>query len=91
MSDGLTFTYDPNAAFGARIDDSSVQLNGAPLDPASRTGSRPTASWLTAATRFTVFHEGTNRIGGGDDLQALNTYLGDNSPLAPPPDRIAGI
>ena len=29
---------------------------------------------------FTVFTEGTNRIGGGDDLVALIDYLGANSP-----------
>jgi hypothetical protein len=40
---------------------------------------------------FTVFTEGTNRVGGGDDLQALIDYLEANSPVAPPADRIAGI
>jgi len=40
---------------------------------------------------FTVFREGTNRVGGGEDLAALIRYLAAKSPLGPPPDRIAGI
>ncbi len=39
-----------------------------------------------------MFTEGTNRVGGGDDLVAFIEYLGaNNSPVAPPADRIAGI
>jgi hypothetical protein len=38
-----------------------------------------------------VFTEGTNRIGGGDDLVAFTDYLNENSPVTPPEDRIAGI
>ena len=38
-----------------------------------------------------MFTEGTNRVGGGDDLAAFIDYLGANSPVAPPADRIAGI
>ena len=33
---------------------------------------------------FTVFTEGTNRIGGGDDLAAFTDYLGANSPVSRP-------
>jgi 5'-nucleotidase len=40
---------------------------------------------------FTVFTEGTNRTGGGDDLVALTDFLEASSPVAPPADRIAGI
>ena len=38
-----------------------------------------------------MFREGTDRVGGGDDLEALIDYLGANCPVAPPADRIAGI
>ena len=32
---------------------------------------------------FTVFREGTNRVGGGDDLAALTDYLDANCPRRP--------
>jgi hypothetical protein len=38
-----------------------------------------------------VFTQGTNRIGGGDDLVAFTEYLDVNRPVAPPEDRIVGI
>jgi 5'-nucleotidase len=40
---------------------------------------------------FSVFTEGTNRIGGGEDLEAFITYLEENSPVSPPADRISGV
>jgi hypothetical protein len=32
-----------------------------------------------------------NRVGGGEDLVAFTEYLDENSPVAPPDDRITGI
>ncbi len=89
VSAGLTFTYDGTAPQGSRV--SNVQLNGAPLVPAT-TYKVTTNSFLAdGGDAFTVFREGTNRIGGGDDLDALIAYLGANSPVAAPAGRIAGI
>jgi 2',3'-cyclic-nucleotide 2'-phosphodiesterase (5'-nucleotidase family) len=89
VSNGLTFTYDNTQAQGSRV--SNVQLNGAALVPTT-TYKVTTNSFLAdGGDAFTVFREGTNRVGGGDDLAALIAYIGANSPLAPPADRIAGI
>jgi 2',3'-cyclic-nucleotide 2'-phosphodiesterase (5'-nucleotidase family) len=89
VSAGLTFTYTGTAPEGARVSD--VRLNGAPLVPAT-TYKVTTNSFLAdGGDAFTVFREGTNRIGGGDDLDALIAYLAANSPVAAPGDRIAGI
>jgi 5'-nucleotidase len=41
---------------------------------------------------FAVLVDGTNRLGGEVDLDALVTYFGSNSPIAPgPQDRITSI
>lgn len=92
VSQGFTFTYDPAAPFGNRIDPASIQLNGTVVAPAS-TYRIVTNNFLAdGGDGFTVFRDGTNRVGGGDDLAALTDYLGGpNSPIAPPADRIAGI
>ena len=89
VSNGLTFAYDGTAAAGSRV--SNTQLNGVPIDPAA-TYKVTTNSFLAdGGDAFGAFTQGTNRIGGGDDLQALIDYFGAHSPIAPPPDRITGI
>ena len=41
---------------------------------------------------FSVLPDGTNRLGGEIDLDALVTYFGINSPVAPgPQDRITMV
>ena len=91
VSEGFAFTYNPTASFGDRIDPASITLNGTVLDPAA-TYRIVTNSFLAdGGDSFTVFTEGTNRVGGGDDLVALIDYLGANDPVSPPPDRINGI
>jgi 2',3'-cyclic-nucleotide 2'-phosphodiesterase (5'-nucleotidase family) len=91
VSAGFTFTYDPAAPFGSRVDPATIRLNGVTLDPAA-TYRIVTNNFLAdGGDSFSVFTEGTNRVGGGDDLQALIDYLEANSPVAPPADRIAGI
>ena len=90
VSAGFTFTYDSTATtFGNRVSD--IQLNDVPLDPAA-TYRIVTNNFLAdGGDSFTVFREGTNRIGGGEDLVAFTEYLTSNSPVDPPEDRIAGI
>jgi 5'-nucleotidase len=60
----------------------------------------PAASYRVAANNFladggdgyTVFAQGTNRLGGVVDTDALAAYLGANSPVAPgPQDRIRRV
>ena len=91
VSEGFTFSYNPTAPFGNRVDPASIRLNGTVLDPAA-TYRIVTNNFLAdGGDSFSVFTEGANRIGGGDDLAALIDYLEANSPVAPPADRIAGI
>jgi 5'-nucleotidase len=91
VSEGFTFSYDPAATFGSRIDPDSIRLNGTVLDPAA-TYRIVTNSFLAdGGDSFSVFTEGANRSGGGDDLAVLIDYLEDNSPVDPPGDRILGI
>jgi 5'-nucleotidase len=43
----------------------------------------------TGGDNFTVFNQGTDTLGGDQDVDALEAYIKANSPLAPPvTDRI---
>jgi 5'-nucleotidase len=91
VSRGFTFTYDSAAPFGSRIDPARILLNGIALDPAASYRIVTNSFLADGGDSFTAFTQGTNRIGGGEDLVAFTEYLGENSPVAPPEDRIAGI
>ena len=91
VSEGFTYSYDPAAPIGSRIDPASIQLSGTPLGPGT-TYRIVTNSFLAdGGDLFGVFTQGTNRIGGGEDLVAFTEYLDVNRPVAPPDDRITGI
>jgi 5'-nucleotidase len=91
VSRGFTFAYDPTRPIGDRVDPASIQLSGSPIVPTA-TYRIVTNNFLAdGGDSFTVFTEGTNRVGGGDDLVAFTEYLGENSPVGPPEDRITGI
>jgi len=91
VSEGFSFTFNPAGPEGNKIDPASITLNGEIIDPQG-TYRIVTNNFLAdGGDAFTVFREGTNRVGGGDDLAAFVDYLDENSPVAPPADRIAGI
>lgn len=89
-STGFTYSYSLSAPAGARI--GSMSLNGTAM--ADGTSYRVTMnSFLaTGGDNFTVFNQGTDTLGGDQDVDALEAYIKARSPLAPPAtDRITVI
>ncbi len=82
VSRGLTFDYVTNGPEGDRV--RNIQLNAVALDPAANYQVTVNNFLADGGDSFAAFKLGTNRIGGGDDLAAFNTYLGVHSPVAPP-------
>ncbi|RIK17721.1 MAG: hypothetical protein DCC50_00700 [Acidobacteria bacterium] len=89
VSDGFTYTWDATQPQGERA--SNLALNGTPIDPAA-TYRVSTLNFLQeGGDLFTGFTEGTNLMGGPEDLAALVQYLNDNPGLTAPGDRIEGL
>jgi 5'-nucleotidase len=87
VSDGFTYTWDAAQPVGSKVDPASVRINGVALDP---TGSyRVTVNSFLAAggDNFPVLLDGTNRLGGEIDVDALVIYFGANSPVPPGPQN----
>lgn len=88
-SRSFTYAFDLRQPEGQRIQD--MRLNGQPMsDDASY---RVTINSFLAAggDSFTVFRQGTNPVGGAQDVDALESYiaaLGPSPPPLPPSDRI---
>jgi len=92
ISTGFTYTWSASAPTGSKIDPASIMLNGVPLD--MNAVYRVTVNNFLAdgGDNFTVLREGTDRLGGAQDLDALEAYLTDFSPVPPGPmDRIIQI
>lgn len=84
ISEGFSFAWDASAPEGGKVPDDSVTLNGQSLDPDA--SYRLTVNNFLAAggDGFDVFLEGTNRQGGGGDLEAFLAYFAVHSPVASP-------
>ena len=89
VSTGFAYSWDGTAPVGARVDESTITINGAPISPTGEYRVTVNSFLADGGDNFTVLSDGTDRLGGEVDLDALVTYFGANSPVAPgPQDRI---
>lgn len=93
VSKELTYTWDASKPLGAapgsgaRVVVSTVKINGQSIDLA-KTYRIATLSFLTTGgDNFTVFAQGKTVCSGTIDIDALVTYFGAKSPVAPPAFR----
>lgn len=92
VSEGFTFSHAASAPFGQRIDPASMLLNGTPIDPAGTYRVTVNSFLADGGDGFSVLTDGTNRLGGGDDLTAFVDHPTASSPVAPAPvDRIVEL
>jgi 2',3'-cyclic-nucleotide 2'-phosphodiesterase (5'-nucleotidase family) len=88
ISNGVAFSWSRSAPVGQKIDPASITLNGTPIDPGASYRVTVNSFLADGGDGFTVLTEGTNRVGGGDDLVAFTAYLTANSPVTGPvPNR----
>ena len=81
-SSGLAYSYSLSAPAGSRI--TGLSLNGTAIDPAASYRVTMNSFLATGGDNFTVFNQGTDTLGGDQDVDALEAYIKANSPLAPP-------
>ena len=88
VSEGFTYTWDNAAPNGSKVDPTSIMLNGVVVDPAAQYRVTVNSFLADGGDNFAVLVNGTNRLGGEVDLDALVTYFG-LGPVDPGPlDRI---
>jgi 5'-nucleotidase len=92
VSRGFAYTWDAAAPVGGRVDPSTITLNGVTVDPAASYRVTVNSFLAEGGDGFTVLRQGTDRLGGDVDLDALEKYMQAESPVAPGPrDRILRI
>lgn len=83
VSEGFTYSYSASAPAGSKVDDSSVRLNGVPIQ-AGTTYRVVANSFLSdGGDNFPAFAAGTNKLIGGLDIDGFATYLTASSPYTP--------
>ncbi len=87
VSSGFQYTYDPEGPYGDRVDADSLSLHGEPIDPEGTYRITVNNFLADGGDGFAVLNEGTNRVGGQIDLEALVDYVEANSPIEPPQDQ----
>lgn len=80
ISEGFTYTYDPNAAAGSRITD--MWLDGEDIDPAATYSVTVNSFLASGGDNFGVFNAGAGKQDTGQtDLEAMVDYMDANSPV----------
>ena len=85
VSNGLTYTWDAAKPNTDRVNIADIRLNGQSIG--ATTSYRVTVNSFMAegGDNFVVLRDGTSRLGGEVDLDALTAYFASSSPVAPGP------
>ena len=84
VSEGFRYTWDSTRPIGDRVAPASITLGGAALDLGATYRITVNSFLATGGDGFAVLVQGTDRVGGPVDLDALEAYLLPRSPFAAP-------
>lgn len=80
-SAGFTYRWNARASAGHHVED--MRLHGAPLEPAARVRVTVNSFLAEGGDGFVTLQQGSDRLGGVQDLDALIAHLQTEPPLAP--------
>jgi len=75
VSAGFTYSYRASAPAGSKVDPRSMRIGGAGVDPASLYRVTVNSFLAAGGDGFSVLAEGTGRVGGPLDIDALADHL----------------
>lgn len=88
-SKGFTYTWKEGAERGAKVDPASIKLGGKVVAPDAEYRVTVNSFLADGGDGFSVLADGTDRVGGPVDLEALVVWFKANSPVKPAKDRRA--
>ena len=92
VSAGFTYSWSASAPACNKVDIASIMINGVPINAASSYRVTVNSFLADGGDNFLVLKDGTNRLGGAVDTDALESYFAVFSPVAPGPmNRITVI
>ncbi len=84
-NEGFAWSYDLTRAYGDRVPDASITLNGVTIDPTATYRVVANSFLVTGGDTFSAFTKGTAPTTGPVDVDVLVEYFEANSPVSPPP------
>jgi 5'-nucleotidase len=87
VSNGFSYTWSPSGGACDKVDPSTIMINGVVVDPAASYRITVNSFLADGGDNFSVLREGTDRLGGDVDIDALEKYFQAFSPLSPGPQN----
>lgn len=81
VSQGFSYRYDLRQPPGQRVQD--LRLHGVPIEPTQPVRAVISSFLAAGGSGFSVFTQGQEPTGGGQDIDALEAYFRTHSPVAP--------
>lgn len=75
VSDGFSYTWDANGPACDKVNPASITLNGAPVDLSASYRVTVNSFLADGGDNFSVLAEGTDRLGGAQDVDALEAWF----------------
>jgi 5'-nucleotidase len=92
VSSGFTYSWSLSAPACAKVDPSTIRINGVTVDPGASYRVTVNSFLADGGDNFLVLKEGTDRLGGAVDTDAFEAFFKANSPVAPgPQNRITAV
>jgi 5'-nucleotidase len=92
VSDGFTYSWSLSAPACDKVDPATIQINGVTVDPNASYRVTVNSFLADGGDNFLVLVQGTDRLGGAVDTDALEDYFKAFSPVAPgPQNRITQV
>lgn len=91
VSAGFSYAWDALAPQGSKVVAGSMTLNGVPMSMTATYRVALPNFLADGGDDFLAFKQGTNRLGGGEDLAMLVAYLQAHPGLTAPASRIDGL
>ena len=86
VSDGFTYSWSASAPAGSKVDIASIMINGVPINPTATYRVTVNSFLADGGDGFAVV-QGTDRLGGAVDTDALEAYFVTHSPVPPGPQN----
>ena len=85
VSAGFTYSWSLAAPACSKVDIASIMINGVPINPVGTYRVTVNSFLADGGDNFLVLKDGTDRLGGAVDTDALEAYFTAFSPVAPGP------